>query len=295
MMIDEFVYESISDMMGRQFIRRGIVKEIDWLGSAAGNVNRIAPAAKVTVLDGENWISHWIPTCSRKHDAGGVEYVPLDERAHVMLLCPGGEPGQMVIAAVIQGMPAEAGETAEERANRRVVKFGGITWIMDRRSGQEQVTLTTPNGHFLVLRDEIHSQGIVIQTGDGHYLAMADLDPESRLTIHHRGGTEIVFDENGDYALTCKRDAAESITRNRSITVGGDETKEVGGDLDYHAASVSIEGDTLARLKSPAEVRLETQGLGLAGIVTGSPDGTFPFDLLTGIPIPASPRCKADV
>ena len=274
---------------GREFFREGIVKEIDRRGTADGNINGIAPAAEVLVLEGETYDSHWIRVGSMKFGKRGKFYIPLDIYDRVLIACPGGYLDQAVIIACLEGVPEAAGTTDEERAERAVFEWGGLLFVMDRTDGKEQVTISTPNGHRFVLRDEVNSQGIVLQTGDGHLLAMADLDPESRLTLKHKGGTEIVMDENGDWRATVIRDENSTIQRNRTVDIagnnseiiGGNDTREVADSITYTAENITIEARAVVNLKGGQLVNVFTDAATLAGVHTALTD---PVCCVTGIP-----------
>lgn len=288
------VDRAIPDLLGRQFIRFGKIAEVDLTGEAADNRQGLHPAYKVEILESGGMQSPWLQQFTPATDETSEDYIPLKEGAIVALMCPGGRVEQSLIVGAKSTTPTAAGSTTEERAARRVIRWGSNIISLDKTDGKHQVRIETARGHFIVLRDEVNSQGIVVQTAKGHIFAMADLDPAARVTLQHRGGTGIVMDENGNLTITVMNDFLESIGGDRSSDVAGDSTMEVGGAFTAHAQEVMIEGDSRATLKSAGEVDLATAGAMLAPIVTGFPNGTWPRDPLTGLPVLGCMRVKAE-
>lgn len=270
-----------------QFFRYGQVIELDFDGTGENNFSRICPAVRVRVLEGNTYNSPWLRIATLKNDSGGVDYTPIDMGAIVVIGCPGGVINQGIVMGQISTIPDEA---SEYPADVRVEKFGGLTITWDRREGNEEYKIVTPNGHIFALRDNVLSGGALLQTADGHGLGMSDLDPESRVELYHKGGTKIVFDENNDCTITVKRDLNEDITRDLNVSVGGDHNLSVDGELNISAnGDVTIHGLNV-NIKGDSMVTLETLKGFLAGIATQL---THPFCFYNGAPIGHSTSVKA--
>lgn len=300
-------------------IKRGLVKEVDLMGTAIDNFNRIAPAVKVIVLEGDGWDSGWLPVATPKCDSGGNYYLPMDIDAEVSIACPAGGIEQAVVVGALSRVPDEAGTTAEDRKKHAIMKFGDLLILMNRQEGEEEYTITIPGSasgqHLLTLRRKIDSRGIVIQTAGGHTLTLQDLEADKKVELSHSSGSRITFERDGSFTIvvaggmttlidgdretTVGGDDTLGVDGNRKATIGGDDTLTVGGDqeitvmrtIKYTATGTVEVTGSFTTINGLAGIDLKTLTKIVSGIVTQL---THPVCYVTGAPIGGSMTVKAE-
>lgn len=238
---------------------------------------------------GDEFTTEWAMPSGFMTGANSGTFFPPPVSAKVMVCFLEGDPEVPIYSGGFWSSPGGKPETPEEF----------------RRSPPTNRGFKSPGGHLVEYDDEPNTQGIRI-TSKGKFKIHID-DKGKKLTLSTPGGQKFVFDDTAKKLdIVVKENETKNVQKDLTHTIGGKWTINVTGDASIKCTKAKIESSGNTEVQAGGDCKITAGGNckvtaskielnGSSSGVTTKNSHMGVIDLITGVPVQASPTVFADV